>query len=51
MLTDTRAASMAEYAIVAVIILVIAVGAFQAFGDDIVRALEDASGEMGKRGS
>jgi Flp pilus assembly pilin Flp len=50
MLTDTRAASMAEYAIIAAIILVIAVAAFQTFGAKIVNALNAAGGEMDKRG-
>ncbi len=50
MLTDTHGASMAEYAIIAAIILVIAVAAFQTFGGKIVNALNDAGGAMEKRG-
>jgi Flp pilus assembly pilin Flp len=50
MLTDTRAADMAEYAIIAAIILAIAVIAFQKFGGKITNALSDAGGQMEKRG-
>jgi len=49
MLTDTRAADMAEYAIIAAIILAIAVIAFQAFGNKITKALSDAGGSMDAR--
>ncbi|MGB7540333.1 MAG: hypothetical protein WBM17_17460 [Anaerolineales bacterium] len=39
MLTDTRAATMAEYAVIAAIVIAVAVGAFAALGDKITGSI------------
>jgi hypothetical protein len=47
MLTDTRAANMAEYAIIAVLILADAYLAFTGFGKQITNAICKAGGAFG----
>jgi Flp pilus assembly pilin Flp len=43
MLTDTRAANMAEYAIIAAIVLIAAYAAFAAFGKKLGNTIESAN--------
>ena len=52
MLTDTRAASMAEYAVIAAIVIAVAVGVFGTLGDKI-EALDQQTDrwQMAARGS
>jgi Flp pilus assembly pilin Flp len=39
MLTDTRAASMAEYAVIAAVVIAVAVGVFGTLGSKIVASI------------
>jgi Flp pilus assembly pilin Flp len=50
MLTDTRAADMAEYAIIAAILLAVAYVAFTAFGAKIISALTKAGNSLDNGG-
>lgn len=44
MLTDTKAASMAEYAVIAAIVIAVAVVAFGTLGDKIVASINKLTG-------
>jgi Flp pilus assembly pilin Flp len=44
MLTDTKAASMAEYAVIAAIVIAVAVGVFGALGGKITNSIEKLNG-------
>jgi Flp pilus assembly pilin Flp len=43
MLTDTRAANMAEYAIIAAIVLIAAYAAFKIFGEKLANTIKSAN--------
>jgi Flp pilus assembly pilin Flp len=50
MLTDTRAATMAEYAVIAAVVIAVAVGLFSTLGGKIVSSLTKLTGGEGNTG-
>jgi pilus assembly protein Flp/PilA len=51
MLTDTKAATMAEYAVIAAVVIAVAVGLFSTLGGKIVSSLNKLTGGEGNTGA